>query len=372
MAVPFIDLTRQHAALATELAAAVGEVFAGAQFILGANVRALEEELAAYCGVGQAIGVGSGSDALVLILRALGIGPGDEVVVPAFTFVATAEAVTHVGATPVFADIDPVSFTLDVEDAARKVTSCTRAVIPVHLYGLPCDMTSLRTLAARHDLAIVEDAAQAIGAEHRGARAGALGRAACFSFFPTKNLGACGDAGLVTTDDADLAARVRMLRDHGSRERYFHEMPGWASRLDELQAAVLRVKFRRLDAWTMRRRVLAERYRALLNGLPLAMPEERAGDRHVYHLFTVRTPRRDELKKFLDDRGIGSAIHYPIPVHKQPLYRGLTTAPLPESERASREVLSLPLYPEIEAHEVEAVAAALREFFVQDTDHGGA
>lgn len=362
MDVPFIDLKRQHVALGAELQAAVHEVFAGAQFILGPNVHALEKEFAAYCGVGHAVGVASGTDALLLSLYALDIGPGHEVIVPAFTFVATATAVTHLGATPVFADVDPVTLTLDAADASRKVTSRTRAMIPVHLYGQPCDMSALRALAARHDLVIIEDAAQAVGADYRGARVGALGRVACFSFFPTKNLGACGDAGVITTDDAEIAARLRMLRHHGSRERYFHETPGWASRLDELQAAVLRVKLRRLDAWTLRRGDLAARYRELLAGLPLTMPEERVGDRHVYHLFTVRTPRRDELKKFLEDQGIGTAVHYPLPLHLQPLYRGFSP-PLPESERASREVLSLPLYPEIEAHEVEAVAAAVRQFF---------
>src|SRR5205085_2701645 len=224
-------------------------------------------------------------------------------------------------------------------------------------------ITVLQTQAASPDSAIVEDGGRGVGAEHRGARAGPRGRVACFSFFPTQNLGACGDAGIVTTDDTELAERLRMLRHHGSRERYFHEMPGWTSRLDELQAAVLRVKLRHVEAWTLRRRELAATYRELLGGLPLVLPAEQTDDRHVYHLITIGTPRRDDLKKFLDGRGIGSAIHYPTPLHLQPLYRGFAAARLHESERASGDVLSLPLYPELEAREVKTVAAAVRDFF---------
>jgi dTDP-4-amino-4,6-dideoxygalactose transaminase len=362
MKVPFIDLTRQHAALATELTRAAASVIERAQFILGPEVSAFEREFAASCRVEHAIGVASGTDALHLALMALGVGPGDEVIVPAFTFVATAEMVSHLGARPVFADVD-ATLNLDPDDAARCVTPRTRAMIPVHLYGQPAAMGPLLALADRHGIAIVEDAAQAVGAEWRGVRAGAIGRVGCFSLFPTKNLGGCGDGGLVTTADATLAARLRRLRNHGSDTKYVHQELGWCSRLDELQAALLRVKLRHLDAWTERRRVQAARYRELLAGLPLVLPAEVPDTVGVYHLFTVRTPHRDALRTFLDERGIGTAVHYPVPLHQQPVYREASARSLPASERAAREVLSLPFYPELRPDEQDTVAAAVRDFF---------
>lgn len=362
MSVPFIDLTRQYGAIGAELEAAVRDVLRSGRYILGPEVAAFEREMAAYCGVAEAIGVGSGTDALLIALKAVGVGPGDEVIVPAFTFVATAEVVTHLGAAPVFADIEPERHGLDAASAERLITPRTKAIVPVHLYGRIADMDALGALARRHGLAIVEDAAQAVGAEYRGRRAGGIGRLGCFSFYPTKNLGALGDGGLVTTDDAALAERVRMLRDHGSRQRYFHEIPGWCSRLDAVQAAGLRVKLRHLDAWTVARRALADRYRAALAGLPLGVPQEAADERAVYHLFTIRSERRDELKKYLDARDIGSAVHYPMPLHRQPLYRAAGGS-LPESERAAAEVLSLPLFPELTHAEQDEVISAVRHFF---------
>jgi dTDP-4-amino-4,6-dideoxygalactose transaminase len=363
MSVPFIDLTRQHDAVAADLDTALRGVVKSARFILGPEVAAFEREIAAYCGVAHAIGVGSGTDALAIALKASGVGPGDEVIVPAFTFFATAEVVTMLGATPVFADIERDRYGMNAASAARLVTTRTKAIVPVHLYGRVADMIALRAIADAHGLTVIEDAAQAIGADYRGRRAGGLGHAGCFSFYPTKNLGALGDGGLVTTDDPVLAERVRMLRDHGSRQHYFHELPGWCSRLDALQAAALRVKLRRLDGWTDRRRALAARYREALAGLPLGLPREAADERAVYHLFTVTSDRRDELRKHLDAREVGTAVHYPVPLHRQPVYRHVA-ASLPESERASAEVLSLPLFPELREAEVDEVVAAVRSFFV--------
>jgi dTDP-4-amino-4,6-dideoxygalactose transaminase len=360
--VPFIDLTREYEAIRAEVEPAVGRVLASGRYILGPEVRAFEEELAAYCDAAHGIGVASGTDALMIALKAVGVGPGDEVVVPAFTFVATAEVVTNLGATPIFADVDPDRLTLDPADTARRLTSRTKAIVPVHLYGRPAEMAPLLDLAARHGAFVVEDAAQAVGATYRGRKAGSLGHLACFSFFPTKNLGAYGDGGLITTNDGALADRVRMLRAHGSRERYFHESPGWCSRLDEIQAAALRVKLRHLDAWTERRRALAERYHVGLGGLPLDVPGESLDERAVYHLFTVRTSRRDELKKHLDREGIGSAVHYPLPLHRQPVYRDASVT-LPGSERASHEVLSVPLFAYLGDGEQDAVIASIRAFF---------
>ena len=362
MKVPFVDLTRQWAQIGGEVERAMHAVLAGGQYILGPEVRAFEAEMAAYCGAAHGIGVASGTDALRLALEAVGVGPGDEVIVPAFTFVATAEVVTNLGATPVFADIELDRYGLDPRDAARHITPRTKAMVPVHLYGRSADMAPLLEVASAHGIAVVEDAAQAVGAEYRGRRIGSLGAIACFSFFPTKNLSAYGDGGFITTNDADLAERVRMLRAHGSRQKYFHESSGWCSRLDEIQAAALRVKLRHLDRWTARRRTLVARYRAALADLPLDLPGEAPDEHAVYHLFTVRTSRRDELKKHLDRAGVGSAVHYPIPVHRQPLYLHVG-ASLPLSERASEEVLSLPLFPELTDAEQERVVEAVRGFF---------
>jgi dTDP-4-amino-4,6-dideoxygalactose transaminase len=363
MKVALIDLPRQYETIALDIDGAIRDVVASGRFILGPQVALFEREFAAYCHAAHAVGVASGTDALRLALEALGVGPGHEVIVPAFTFVATAEVVTQLGAVPVFADVEPRFLGLDPADVARKLTDRTRAVIPVHLYGHTADVTGLRRLTEPRGVWIVEDAAQAVGAEHGGRRAGSLGHVACFSFFPTKNLGAYGDAGALTTNDPAIAERLRMLRDHGSRTKYVHERVGWCSRLDEIQAAVLRVKLRHLDAWTERRRALAADFGRALAGLPLRPPEERPGDRHVYHLFTIRTPRRDALRTHLEQAGIATAIHYPVPLHHQPVYRTPGAASLPVSEQASAEVVSLPFFPELRADEVDAVIAGVRTFF---------
>ena len=363
MTVPFVDLPRQYAGIKAEVDRAIADVVESGQFVLGAQGTALEAEMAHYCGVAHAIGVGSGTDALRIALQALELGAGDEVITTPFTFVASVVTITQAGAVPVFADIDPVTFALDPAAVARKITPRTRALLPVHLYGQPADMTPLLALARPHGITVIEDAAQAVGAEYHGQRAGGIGALGTFSFYPTKNLGAYGDGGLITTNDAALAERVRMLRDHGSRKRYVHELEGWCSRLDEIQAAVLRVKLRHLEAWTERRRSIAGFYRERLAGLPLALPPERPHERAVYHLFTVRSAHRDDLAKHLAARDIRTAIHYPVPVHLQPMYRSRHRESLPESERASQEVLSLPLFPELTRAELEAVVAGVTSFF---------
>jgi dTDP-4-amino-4,6-dideoxygalactose transaminase len=303
--------------------------------------------------------VGSGTDALRLALTALGVGPGDEVVTPAFSFVASTSTILMTGATPVFVDIEPETFALDVGAVERAITGRTKAIVAVHLYGHPAAMDRLAALARAYRLAVVEDAAQAIGATWDGRPVGAWGDVACVSFYPTKNLGACGDGGMVLTAREDLAVHLRRLRHHGDSGRYHHVELGWCSRLDELQAAVLRVKLRRLAEWTVTRRRIATRYRTLLGGLPLVLPTERAAAHHVYHLYTVRHPRRDALARALAEEGIGTAVHYPIAIPEQPMF-GRGGERWPEARRAAAEVLSLPCFAELSDEEVETVGAAVR------------
>jgi len=357
--IPFIDLARQHAALRDDLIAAATRVVDSARFILGPEGEALEREVAAVSGVRYAVGVASGTDALRLALAAVGVAPGDEVITPAFSFVASASTILMVGAIPVFVDIDPETYTLDVEAAARAVTRHTRAIMPVHLYGQPAAMDRVAALARDHRLAVVEDAAQAVGATWKGRPMGTWGDAACLSFYPTKNLGACGDAGMVLTDRDDIAERVRRLRHHGDGGRYRHVELGYASRLDELQAALLRVKLPRLAGWTEARRRLAARYRTLLGTSVVGLPVERAEARHVYHLFTVRHAQRDALAKALAELGVGTAVHYPIPVPGQPMFGAADERRWPQAWRAAREVLSLPCFAELADDEIEAVAGAV-------------
>ena len=359
--IPFIDLTRQHAALREALLAAMARVLDSSQFVLGGEGRALEAELASACGVRHAVGVASGTDALRLSLTALGVRPGDEVLTPAFSFVASASTIVMAGAVPVFVDIEPETYTLDVAAAERALTPRTRAIVPVHLYGHPASMDRVATFARRHGLAVVEDAAQSVGGSWAGRSVGAWGDAACLSFYPTKNLGACGDAGMILTDRDDLDERLRRLRHHGDGGRYRHVELGYCSRLDELQAALLRVKLRYLEDWTERRRRHAARYRERLAGLPLALPVERPQARHVYHLFTVRHAQRDALAKALGDLGVGTAVHYPIPVPGQPMFGGGGERQFPEAWRAAREVLSIPCWAELTDDEIETVAAAVRQ-----------
>jgi dTDP-4-amino-4,6-dideoxygalactose transaminase len=361
MKVPILDLAAEQAEIGAEVAQALARVISSGHFILGPEGAALEKEIAALVGVPHAVACNSGTDALHLALRAAGLGPGDEVVTPAFTFIATAEAIAYVGATPVFADIDAASFNLTAATLERALTPGTRAVIVVHLFGQCAEMPAIAELCAERGLVLVEDCAQAIGADWDGRQAGAWGEFGCFSFYPTKNLGAYGDAGLVTTREARHDARLRMLRHHGSRQTYLHEEIGYNSRLDELQAAVLRAKLPHLARFTAARQKHAARYRELLAGARLQLPAAHGRGAHVYHQFTVRVANRDAVRKALAAAGVASGVYYPIPLHRQPVHEkefgGLA---LPAAEAAAHEVLSLPIYPQLADEQVRHVCGTLR------------
>ncbi|NLF38896.1 DegT/DnrJ/EryC1/StrS family aminotransferase [bacterium] len=363
-AVPSFDMKRQHEAIRAELDEALRRVVDSGWYILGPEVEAFEREFAAYVGTAHCIGVASGTDALTLAVRAAGVGAGDEVITVSHTAVATVAAIEMAGATPVLVDIDDRSYTIDAAQVERAITPRTRAIIPVHLYGQAADMDALMAVAKAHGLTVIEDCAQAHGARYKGRMAGTFGALATFSFYPTKNLGALGDGGAVVTNDAGLAERVRLLRQYGWRERYVSAISGMNSRLDEMQAAVLRVKLRHLDEWNAARRRIAAVYTAALENV--VPPAECAGRTHVYHLYVIRSARRDALMASLKSRGIGTAIHYPLPVHLQPAYKAIAPPTgLPVTERIGREILSLPMYPELRGDEVDAVAAAVRHAIVE-------
>jgi len=363
MKIPFVNLRAQYDAVKPQIDAAIASVLSRSAYVGGPDIEELERWFAGHCGVSHAIGVSSGTRALELVLRALKIGAGDEVITSANTFIATAAAITATGARPVLVDVDEATGNLDPNLVERAITTTTKAIMPVHLYGRPAAMEEIGAIARRRNVAVVEDAAQAHGARFRGARAGALGTAGCFSFYPTKNLGAFGDAGLVTTDDGGLAARVRLLRDHGRVSKYEHDVVGYTARLDNLQAAVLRVQAEKLDEWNARRRQVAGWYHELLPaGVTWTKDDPR--DECVYHLFVVRTQKRDELRAHLDAHGIATAVHYPIPVHLQPAYRqlGYSVGNFPITERLTREIVSLPMHPFLTRPDVEHVAAAIAGF----------
>ena len=363
--VPQLDLSAQYAAIGAEIRTAVERVMASQQFVLGREGGALEEEIAKLCGVSQGIGLASGTDALILALRACGVQAGDEVLLPPFTFVATGSAVSALGAKPVFADIRPDTYNIDPSELARRVTPLTRAIVVVHLYGLAADMDTILNFAKARHLPVIEDNAQAIGASYKGRRTGSLGDAACVSFYPTKNLGAYGDAGMVVTNSPELAARVRTLRNHGQSEKYRSSEPGWNSRLDEIQAAILRVKLLHLSDWQSARQSHAAEYNRLLSQIPGVMPPlAPEGYEHVYHQYTIRIEQRDTLQEFLSERKIGSTVYYPYPLHLQPLYASLGHKPgdFPHAERAAKEVLSLPMYPELRNEQIARVVDAIAEF----------
>lgn len=369
MTVPLLDLKAGFEPQRGEIMAAIHRVVESQYFVGGPEVKAFEEEIAAYLGVKHAIGCASGTDALLLPLMALDIGPGDEVITTPFTFFATVGAISRLGATPVFVDIDPGTFNMDLEALAGAITSKTKAIIPIHLFGQAVDLKALRALGEATGIPILEDAAQAIGAGDEGGKAGCVGDFGAFSFYPSKNLGGYGDGGLITTPRDDLAERLRSLRAHGNFPRkYYHRWVGANSRLDAIQAAVLRVKLKGLEAWTEGRRANAARYRRLMDakGLEAAgvvVPVERPGARHIYNQFTLRVPKRDELRVHLKERGIGSEVYYPVPLHRQACFEdlGYGEGAFPESERAAREVLSIPIYPELgadaQAYVVDAIAA---------------
>ncbi len=362
MQIPFVDLKAQYATVREEVQAAMLAVLDGMDLVLGPNLRAFESEFAAYCGAAHAIGVAQGTDALTLALRACGIGPGDEVITVSHTFIATAEAITQLGATPVFVDIDPATYTLDPSKLEAAIGPRTRAIVPVHLYGQMADMDAIMPIARSHGLAVIEDACQAHGAEDKGRRAGSIGDAAAFSFYPSKNLGAYGDGGAITTNSRAIADCVRRLRDHGSTRKYEHQEMGWNSRLDEIQAAALRVKLRYLDEWNERRRDHAAAYEMALADLDLALPQTRPGASHVYHLYVVQTEARDFARQLLTNVGVATGIHYPIPAHQQPAAQGITrvAGDLRVTEWLAPRILSLPMYAELEAAQLTYVANSLR------------
>ena len=374
--VPFFDLSAQFKSIEDEIKSALDEVFQSQQFIMGSQVQALEKTIAQYCKTRYAIGVASGSDALLLSLMALGIGAGDEILLPPFTFFATAGSVSRLGAIPVFVDIDPETYNIDPLKIEEKITSRTKAMIPVHLFGQCADMDPLLKIAKEKKLYIIEDAAQALGAEYKpvaeseGRQAGQMGDLGCFSFYPTKNLGAFGDAGMVMTQNPGLAEKVRLLRVHGSQPKYFHKTIGINSRLDTIQAAILLVKFKFLEKWTTERQKKAKRYQLLFQDLlssvkGLKLPTIQYQNRHIFHQYVIRVPQRDRLRQFLTEEGIGTDIYYPVPLHLQECYSFLKyrKGDLPNSEKASEEVLALPIYPELTEDQQTLVVERIRAFY---------
>jgi len=367
MIIPLVDLKAQFNSIGQEIEAAIHQAMQQGQFILGPEVRAFEEEVAAYLGVKYAIGVASGTDALQLVLLACGVRPGDEVITTPFTFIATAEAIAKCGATPVFVDIDPKTLNIEPANIEPKITENTRAILPVHLYGQPADMGPIVALTKKHNLKVIEDCAQALGARYEGNRAGSLGDAGCLSFFPSKILGAYGDGGMVVTNDAAIAEEIAMLRNHGCKEKYYHLIPGFNSRLDELQAAVLRVKLRYLDEWIGQRRRNAGLYSQFLTEVEgVEPPYVASASYHIFNYYTIRIRNsggyRDALREYLASRGITTAVYYPLSLHLQPIYGYLGHKPgdFPQSERAQEEVISLPMYPELSGRQIERIADEIK------------
>jgi dTDP-4-amino-4,6-dideoxygalactose transaminase len=362
--IPLVDLTAQYHSIKEEIDAAVSATLESGHFILGPAVSRFEESVAAYLGVSHAVGLASGTDALVIALRALDIGAGDEVIVPAYTFFATAGTVMAVGAKPVFVDIDPQTYEIDVTRIKDAVTAKTKAIIPVHLYGHPAEMDSILEIARNHRLEVIEDNAQGFGAEYKGKKTGSMGDIGCLSFFPTKNLGAYGDGGMAVTNDAALAERMRMLRTHGWKKKYYSEEVGYNSRLDALQAAILQAKLPHVDAWNEKRRAIAARYSEQLSAMGLAVPVERPWGVHVYHLYIIRVSHRDEFQAFLKQKDIATEVYYPLPPHlSTPCRRyGYKEGDFPHAELASRETVAMPLYPELTADHLGRVIDAVRGF----------
>ncbi|MFH1958621.1 MAG: DegT/DnrJ/EryC1/StrS family aminotransferase [bacterium] len=381
MNVPFVDLQKQYLSLKNEIDGAVSDVLKGGHYILGESVKKFEDEFAAYCGARYAVGVNSGTDALLLSLVACGIKRGDEVITVANTFFATAEAISHSGAKPVFVDIDERTFNIDAGKIEERITRRTRAIIPVHLYGHPADMSAVTAIAEKHKLKVIEDACQAAGAKYRLSGkphtsvvsgddlrgkwkpAGSMGDCGCFSFVPAKNLGGYGDGGMVVTDNPEIAEKIKQLRNHGSAEKYLHGLVGYNSRLDEIQAAILRIKLKKLDKWNSARREIAGLYGKLLENTGLVLPVEKKGARHIFHLYVVRSRNRQQLQKFLNLRGISTIIHYPVPISRQAAYRGFKRTFLPVTERCTGEILSLPVFPEMSEAQARYVCGAVRDFY---------
>jgi dTDP-4-amino-4,6-dideoxygalactose transaminase len=364
--IPFVDLKRQYKEIGRRVEPAIERVLRSARYISGPQVARFEKEFAAYCGTKFAIGVSSGSDALLLALKMLGIGKDDEVITTPFTFVSTVDTILRCGARPVFADIRPDTLNIDPEQIRSKITSKTKAVIPVHMYGSICDMSAIRSAARQHGLKIIEDACQAHGAEYRGKRSGSLGTAGCFSFYPSKNLGACGDAGMITTNSATVYRTATVLREYGQKKKYNHQLVGYNARLDEIQAAILRVKLKKLDTWNRKRRSLAERYMKGLEDIEaITLPSHNRHAIPVYHLFVIRVSGRDRLRDHLTRGGTGTGLHYPYPLHLQKAYRdlGYGKGSLPGAEKAAKRVLSLPMFPQLKKEEIDRVIGQIRTYY---------
>lgn len=363
MRIPLVDLKTQYSGFKEEVLSEISQVLDGMQLFLGKNVQAVETGFAAYCGTDYAIGVGSGTDALHIALRACGIGQGDEVITVSNTFIATIEAIILAGATPVFVDIDPATQNMDPALVKNAITPRTKAILPVHLFGQTADMDPIITLARENNLKVIEDACQAHGAEYKGEKAGSLGDIGCFSFYCTKNLGAYGEAGIITTSDPEIAKNCRMIRDHGQAAKYYHDMIGFNGRLDEIQAAILKVKMPHLDGWIERRRKLAGIYDAKLPS-SVIKPQEMPWARHVYYVYVIRTDKRDQLKAFLETKGISTGIHYPVPIHQQKAWLAIdgTKISLPVTEKIVDEIISLPLYPELTEEEAAYICDCVCEF----------
>jgi dTDP-4-amino-4,6-dideoxygalactose transaminase len=367
MTIPLVDLHAQYLPLKAEIFSGMEKVFESMHLFLGENVQALEKEFAQFCGAQYGIGVSDGTTALHVILRAMDIGPGDEVITVSHTFIATAEAIILAGAIPVFVDIEPDTCLMNVAQVEAKITPRTKAILPVHLYGQTVDMDPLREIAARHGLYIIEDACQAHGAMYKGMRAGNLGDAAAFSFYYSKNLGALGEGGFITTSNPEIYRKARMIRDHGSERRYYHDLIGFNGRLDEIQAVVLRAKLPHLLEYNRLRREHAGMYNKLLASLPVEIPVECPENEHVYHMYVIKTSRRDDLQAYLKEKGVGTGIHYPVPIHLQnaTAYLGYKTGDLPVTERVVEGILSLPMYAELEDKKIEHVADIIHNFFQQ-------
>ncbi len=364
MNVPFLDLKRQYIAIKKEIDEAVSSVLSNTRFILGPEVKGLEEKVAAYCGAKFGIGVASGTDALLLSVRACGVKPGDEVITSSFSFFATAGVISRLGAVPVFVDIDAETYNIDPDQIEKKIGPKTKAIMPVHLFGQCADMDPIMEVAKRHNLKVVEDAAQAVGTEYKGKKAGTLGDFGCFSFFPSKNLGGAGDGGMVVTNDPEMAEMIRILRVHGSKPKYYHPMIGYNSRLDTIQAAILGVKLKYLDDWSKKRRKHAEIYNSAFKDLDVITPKEESFNYHIYNQYTIAVKKRDELRKHLKEKEVGHDSYYPVPLHLQECYRflGYKKDDLPVSENKAEEVVSIPIYPELTKEEQEYVISTITEF----------
>lgn len=359
-----LDLVRQYNELRPEMDEAIQRVLDSGYFIMGPELKVFEEEVADYMEVGYAVGCASGTDALQIALMALGIGPGDEVITTPFTFVATVEVIALLGAEPVYVDIDPVSYTIDPAKIEEAMTEKTRAIIPVHLYGQSARMEEINRIAEKHDIAVIEDTAQAIGAKRNDAFVGTTGTVGCISFFPSKNLGAFGDAGLLVTNDGELAEKLRMITKHGSKVKYQHELLGVNSRLDALQAAILRVKLPHLDAWNRKRADIAENYKQGITAGEVTLPTTLDGNTHIYHQFSIQVPNRDDFQAYLKDRNIPTAIHYPIPLHKQPAFKDVGHAhAVPVTEKVTDHIISLPIYPEMPTEDQQLVIETINTYF---------